>query len=127
MPTASHFWRSPATEMPGAKVLPFPTVGESQAASQHELGGGLSYGSPENLIIHATHILERVVRIAGSLNENQRIDVLGHLLTLESHVLEPLQQWVERHRTFLSDLSARQAKKRRRRQRRAKEQIDLSA
>lgn len=122
MPTASHFWRSPATEMPG-RVLQFPTVGESPVPVQPELGGALTFASPENLIVQATHILERVVRIAGSLNENQRIDVLGHLLTLESHVLEPLQQWVERHRTFLSDLSARQAKKRRRRQKRVKQDI----
>ena len=107
--------------------MQFPLVGESQAASQHELGAGLSYASPENLILQATQVLERCVRIAGSLNDAQRIDVLGHLLALETQVLDPLQLWVERHRTFLSDLSAKMAKKRRRRQRRVKEQQDLSA
>lgn len=125
MPTASQFWRSPATAASGAKILAFPVMPGTNP--QAELPGALTYSSPENLIIQATHVLERVVRLAGSLNESQRIDVLGHLLTLETQILNPLQAWVERHRTFLSDLSAKQTRKRRRRQKRVKQDIQQTA
>lgn len=117
----------PAHSVPETRVLKFPSVNESQAAPQLELGAALSHASPESLILEATHVLERVVRLASSLNEDQILTVLGDLLTIEAQRLEPMQQWVERHRAFLSDLSAKQARKRRRRQRRVKEDVELSA
>lgn len=81
---------------------------------------GLAYGSSENLIGQYTHLLERIVRLSPSLSENQRISLLGHALAFEHETLDPLQYHVERLRTVLSDLSAKQARKRRRRQRRVK-------
>ena len=120
----------PAHCVSDVRVLPFPAVTrdtESQAATQSELGAGLTYASPENLILEATHVLERIVRLAGSLSEDQITTVLGDLLTLETQRLEPLQAFVERHRAFLSDLSCKQARKRRRRQKRVRQDVELSA
>lgn len=84
---------------------------------------GLAFGSPENLIVQYTHLLERIVRLAPSLSENQRTTLLGHAIALEHETLDPLQAFVERHRAFLSDLSAKGAKARRRRQKRVRQDI----
>ena len=122
----SHPLWLPAHCVPPGRVIPFPTtVTRDTASAQSELGGALTFASPENLILQATHVLERIVRLAGSLSEDQLLSVLADLLTLEAQRLEPMQMQIERHRSFLSDLSARQAKKRRRRQRRVKEQETL--
>lgn len=115
----------PAHCVPEPRVLPFPAVDESPV--QSELGGALTYASPENLILQATHMLERIVRLAGSLSQDQIITVLADLLALELQRLDPLQEYVERHRSLLSDLSAKQARKRRRRQKRIREQDRISA
>lgn len=114
----------PAYSVPTARVIPFPTVETPATASAPaELGGALTFASPENLILQTTHLLERIVRLAGSLSEDQIITVLADLLTIEAQRLEPFQFQIERHRSFLSDLSAKQARRRRRRQRRVKEQL----
>lgn len=120
----SHPLWLPVTDVSMGRVLPFPSVArESQAASQSELGGALTFASAENLIVQYTHLLERIVRLAPSLSDDQRISLLGHAIAFEHETLDPLQFHVEKSRSFLSDLSARQARKRRRRQRRVKEHL----
>lgn len=113
----------PTHIVPEARVLPFPRVSESQAPKESELGGALCYASPENLILQATQNLGQIVRLANSLSEDQLLTLLGDLLAFKMQRLDPMQFQVERHRSFLSELSARQARKRRRRQRRVKEQL----
>ena len=118
----------PSHIVPETRVLPFPAVThDTESPVQYELGGALAHASPESLILEATHVLERIVRLAGSLSEDQITTVLGDLLTLEAQRLNPFQEFVERHRAFLSDLSCKQARKRRRRQRRCKEEIQKIA
>lgn len=106
-------------------MLVFPV--RDSAPPQPELPGALTYGSPEHLTNEAIRIMGRVAHLASSLNDSQRVDVLAHFLCLEKEILDPLTAWVERHRTFLSDLSCKQARKRRRRQKRVKRDIELSA
>ena len=115
--------------VPPSRVIPFPhMVSESTAPAEHpELGGALTFASPENLILQCTQNLGAIVRIAHSLSEDQILTLLADLLSFKMQRLEPLQLQIERHKSFLSDLSARQAKKRRRRQKRCKEDVKLSA
>lgn len=120
----SHRPWSHLTADAGARILAFPVM---PTTDSHPELPGLAYGSAENLIVQYTHLLERVVRLAPSLSEDQRITLLGHALSLEHETLDPLQAHVERLRTVLSDLSAKQARKRRRRQRRVKQQISKIA
>lgn len=113
----------PDTDVPLGRVLSFPTAMPEAPAVQSELGGALTYASPENIILQATQNLAQIVRLAHSLSEDQILTLLGDLLTFKMQRLEPMQLAVEHHRAFLSDLSARQARKRRRRQRRVREKI----
>lgn len=116
--------------VPLGRVLSFPAVThdtESQAATQSELGGALTHASAENLVLQALHVAERIARLAPSLNQDQILTVLADLLTIEAQRLEPLQAVVERHRAFLSDLSAKQARKRRRRQKRVRTADELKS
>lgn len=110
----------------GPRILAFPVKPDS-ADPQPELGGALTFASPEWLILQATHCLELVVRIAGNMDTERRTNLAGHLISLEQQVLIPEQLSQERHRAFLSDLSAKQARKRRRRQKRVRQDIELSA
>lgn len=119
----SPFPRLQPTDFPLGRILEFPV--SQRTAPEPELPGALTYGSPENLILEATHVLERIVRLAHSLSKDQILDVLGDLIVLETQRLDPLQRFVEQRRSFLSDLSAKQMRKRRRRQKRVKQ--DLSA
>lgn len=115
--------------VPPSRVLPFPAVEhESQVApAQPELGAALAFASPENLILSATQNLAQIVRIAHSLSEDQLLTLVGDLLSFKIQRLDPMQLALEKRRSFLSDLSARQARKRRRRQKRVKEDVKLSA
>lgn len=117
-------WLSVTAEH-SAKILHFPVTPDT--APPPGLGGALTHGSPENLIFEASNVLTRVLRLAHSLTEDQRLTVLGDLLTLQTQRLEPLQMWVERHRAFLSELSVKTAKKNRRRRKRVKQQIERIA
>lgn len=111
----------PVTADTPARVLHFPVPPDTPP----DLGGALTHGSPESLIFEASNVLTRILRMAHSLSEDQRLTVLGDLLTLQTQRLEPLQCWVERHRAFLSDLSAKAVKKNRRRKKRVKKQLAL--
>jgi hypothetical protein len=90
----------------------------------HQLSA-LPAHSPHGLILQFVHVLAMVVRLVDSLNEGERLTLLGEVLTLEKLRLEPMQRRVEMHKTFLSDLSAKQARKRRRRKKRVAGQVDL--
>lgn len=114
-----------STAINSAKILHFPVP--RNTAPEPELPGALTYGSPENLILEATHVLERIVRLANSLSKDQILDVLGDLIVLETQRLDSLQRFVEQRRSFLSDLSAKQMRKRRRRQKRVKQDLDRTA
>lgn len=117
----------PATDVPLGRVLPFPSMDESQAAVQSELGGALTFASADNLILQATQNLAQIVRLAHSLSEDQLLTLLGDLLSFKIQRLDAMQLAVERHRAFLSDLSAKQMRKRRRRQKRVKQDIQQIA
>lgn len=107
----------PATDVPPVRVLPFPRV-SGEPVWESELGGALTFASAENVILQATQNLAQIVRLAHSLSEDQILTLLGDLLTFKVQRLDAMQLHVERHRAFMSDLSAKQARKRRRRQRR---------
>lgn len=122
----SHPAWLPAIAPESGRILQFP-VPRNTPESEPELPGALTYGSPENLILEATHVLERIVRLAHSLSKDQILSVLGDLLMLRTQRLDGLQNFVEQRRAFLSDLSAKQMRKRRRRQKRVKQDLDRSA
>ena len=110
--------------VPPSRVLPFPSpVTPDTTVSQSELGGALTFASPENLILQCTQNLGAIVRLAHSLSEDQILTLLADLLSFKMQRLEPMQLQIERHRSFLNDLSAKQARKRRRRQKRVQQKL----